>query len=273
MKMSFSTLACPTWTLGQAVDIAVRSGYDAIELRFLEGEDSLWKLPTLQGTALKSSARMINERGLSVACVDTSCRFHSPDATERKHWIDEGIRMAELAKTFAAPGIRVFGDKIQPGADRTSTRAWIADGVRELAAKTEKDDVQVWLETHGDFASSQETIAIIQKSTRHDIGVVWDPANAFTDGNENPPAAAQNFGSALRHVHLRDLNRVNGGWKPVLTGEGKFALHEIIAELERLKYDYFVSFEWEKKWQPDLADPEVAVPHFAKWFRQNSNRQ
>ena len=107
MKMCFSTLACPTWTLDQAVEIAVSSGYDAIELRFLEGEDSLWKFPAFQGAALQTTRRMLADRGLAVACVDTSCRFHSPDLQERKHWLEEGVRMAELAAALGAPGIRV----------------------------------------------------------------------------------------------------------------------------------------------------------------------
>jgi sugar phosphate isomerase/epimerase len=271
MKMCFSTLACPEWTLDQVVDIAHRSGYDAIELRFLEGEDSLWKLPSFQGSALQTAKRKIVDRGLSVACVDTSCRFHSADATERARWVDEGVRMAELANALGAPGIRVFGDKIQPEADRNSTRGWIAEGIGKLAARTKGEDIEVWLETHGDFASSHETMAIIKKSARQDIGVVWDPANAFTDGEEAPPKAIEKFGRALRHVHLRDLDSTDGEWKPVLTGEGKFALREIIAELRRVKYERFVSFEWEKKWRPELAEPELAIPHFAKWLRQHSN--
>ena len=48
MKICFSTLACPAWTLDQVVNIAASSGYDGIELRFLEGEDSLWKLPVFK---------------------------------------------------------------------------------------------------------------------------------------------------------------------------------------------------------------------------------
>ena len=180
--------------------------------------------------------------------------------------------MAELAAALGAPGIRVFGDKVQSGENRESTRNWIAEGVRQLAAQM-PGEVEVWLETHGDFASSGETMAIIEKAGRRDLGVVWDPANAFTDGGEPPPASASAFGKKLRHVHLRDLDCAGGEWKPVLTGEGKFALGEILTELDRLKYDCFVSFEWEKKWRPELAEPEVAVPHFANWFRQNSRTQ
>src|SRR5215470_4510411 len=125
MKISFSSLACPSWTLRQVVEIAAKSAYEGVELRFLEGEDSLWKLPRFQGAALNEAKRMIADRGLSVTCVGTSCRFHSPDEQERAIWVKEGLRMAELAATLGAPGIRVFGDKIQPGESRESTRDWI----------------------------------------------------------------------------------------------------------------------------------------------------
>jgi sugar phosphate isomerase/epimerase len=268
MRICFSTLACPTWTLLQVIEIAVSSGYDGLELRFLEGEDSLWKLPTFQGPALATAKRMIADRGLSIRCVGTSCRFHSPDPQERERWVEEGKRMAGLAAALGAPGIRVFGDRIQPGADREATRSWIAGGIRNLADKTRKDGIEVWLETHGDFASSAETMRILSQSGCADIGVVWDPANAFTDGKEPPSGVAPAFGGALRHVHLRDLGVRDGAWEPVLTGEGKLPLREIVAQLAKLGYAGFLSFEWEKKWRPTLAEPEVAIPQFAQWFRQ-----
>src|SRR5215813_13260112 len=147
MKISFSSLACPGWTLEQVVEIAAHSGYEGIEQRFIEGEDSLWKLPSFQGADLLAAKRMIADRGLSVTCVGTSCRFHSPDAQERARWVEEGLRMAELAAALDAPGVRVFGDKIQPGENRGSTRNWIAEGIQRLAAGM-PHDVEVWLETH-----------------------------------------------------------------------------------------------------------------------------
>lgn len=269
MKICFSTLACPAWTLDQVVSIAASSGYEGIELRFLEGEDSIWKLPAFQPASLKTSIRKISDRGLSVACVDTSCRFHSPDPQERASWVDEGVRMAEVASSLGAPGIRVFGDKIQPGADRDSTRRWIAEGARQLAERVPLG-VGVWLETHGDFASSTETMAILEESGCENAGVVWDAANAFADGGEQPLIGIHAFGNRLRHVHLKDLERRDRCWQTVLSGEGQFPMREIVAELERQKYDRFVSFEWEKKWHPRLAEPEISIPHFAGWFRQIS---
>jgi sugar phosphate isomerase/epimerase len=268
MKTCFSTLACPGWSLGQVIQMAATSGYEGIELRFLEGEDSLWKLPAFQGRALTSARKLIADRGLYIACVGTSCRFHFPDPQERLRWVDEGRRMADLAVALGSPGIRVFGDKIQPGADRDSTRGWIAEGIRQLAEEIRESGVEVWLETHGDFASSAETMQVLRESGASTIGVVWDPANALSDGGEQPIGIAGVFGSALRHVHLRDLDCREGKWEPVLTGAGRLPLREIVTELRKNHYSDFISFEWEKKWRPELAEPEIAIPQFAEWFRQ-----
>ena len=250
------------------LQMAVTSGYEGVELRFLEGEDSLWKLPVFQGRALAGTIRGIADRGLYIACIGTSCRFHFPDPQERRRWVDEGRRMAELARALGSPGIRVFGDKIQPGEDRDSTRRWIADGIRQLAEEIRESRVEIWLETHGDFASSAETMQILRISADSNIGVVWDPANALSDGGEQPAGVARAFNKALRHVHLRDLDCREGKWKPVLTGEGRLPLAEILSELRIVNYEGFTSFEWERKWRPELTAPEIAIPHFAKWFRR-----
>ncbi len=91
MKVSFSTLACPDWTMPQIIAMAVRERYDGIELRFVQGEDSLWKLPVFSGSELASTKRALADHALTISCLDTSCRFDSPDAVERRS-LDEGRR-------------------------------------------------------------------------------------------------------------------------------------------------------------------------------------
>jgi sugar phosphate isomerase/epimerase len=267
--MSFSTLACSDWTMPQIIAMASAAAYDGIELRLVENEDSLWKLRAFQGHELATTKRALSDQALAISCVDTSCRFHFPDAKERAHWIEEGERMADLAAALGAPGIRVFGDTIQPGADRTSTRNWIADSIRQLADRTAAKGVEVWLETHGDFAIASETASILETAGQANIGVVWDPANCFVESGERPQAGAAVLGAKIQHVHIKDLRRNQDGWKPVLTGEGNFSLPEVLTAVSQLEFSRFVSFEWEKKWHPEIPDASIALPHFARWFREN----
>ena len=269
MKVSFSTLACPDWTMPQIIATAAGEGYEGIELRFVQGEDSLWRLPVFSGKELASTKRALADRALNISCLDTSCRFHSPDAAERGRWVTEGKRMADLAAELAAPGIRVFGDTIQPGADRSSTQSWIAESIRELAEITAARGVEIWIENHGDFAGAEETAAILQEAASPNTGVVWDPANSFVATQEQPADGAAQLGLAIRHVHIKDLRRDRDSWKYVLTGEGAFPWLELHSVLQDLQYDRFLSFEWEKKWHPEIADADIALPHFARWFRKN----
>jgi sugar phosphate isomerase/epimerase len=162
--------------------------------------------------------------------------------------------MTDLAAALGAPGLRVFGDTTQPGADRTSTRSWIAESIQKLDESAKSKGIEIWLETRGDFAGSNETAAILQMVASPLTGVLWDPE-----------------GTKIRHVHLKDLRHRPGSWDPVLTGEGDFALHEVRTALQQLNYDRFLSLEWEKKWRPGIADAEIALPHFVRWFRENWN--
>ncbi len=269
MKVSFSTLACPDWTMPQFIAIAQSEGYHGIELRFVQGEDSLWKLPVFSGKELASTKRALADHALTISCLDTSCRFHSPDAAERGRWITEGKRMADLAAELGAPGLRVFGDTIQPGADRASTQGAIAESVRQLAEISAARGVEVWIENHGDFAGANETAAILREAACPKAGVVWDPANSFVANHERPADGAAKLGIAIRHVHIKDLQRDRDGWNYVLTGEGVFPFPQLKAALRDLQYDRYLSFEWEKKWHPEIADADIALPHFARWFRKN----
>ena len=269
MRLSFSSLACPDWTMPQIVAMAAFLGYEGVELRFVQGEYSLWKLPVFQGAELASTKRSLGDCGLAVSCLDTSCRFHFPDPAERNRWLEEGKRMSDLAAALGAPGMRVFGDTVQPGADRDSTRRWIAESIGELAEITSRKRVEVWLETHGDFASAAATLEILLQSGSPHAGALWDPANCLVEAQETPAEGAAKLGSAIRHTHMKDLRRENDEWEHVLTGEGNFPLRQQLEALQELNYDGYVSFEWEKKWHPEIPDAEIALPHFIQWFREN----
>lgn len=273
MKMSFSTLACPDWTVGQIVNIANDCEYQGIEFRFVEGQDALYSLAAFSGSGLQETRRQLSDAGISACCIDTSCRFHFPDKIQRDHWILEGDRMAHLAAELSAPAIRVFGDEIQPGTDRESTRRWIADSIHELASRVSPVGVGVWLETHGDFASAQESNDILDATHENNVGIIWDPANCFIQSGESPQLAAPQVRKRIRHVHIKDLKQDGDVWTPVLTGEGCFPLDDLRSALKSIDFSGFVSFEWEKKWHPEIPPAEIALPHFASWFRQNWNHE
>ncbi len=268
IRLSFSTLGCPGWTLARIVDEASRMGYDGVELRFLEHDDALWARPELAGAGLAETRARLADAGLAVPCVDTRSFFHSPDPAARKTAVEEAERTAEVAARLGAAGIRVFGDRVQPGADLRSTRGWIVEALATLRDRLRGSGVGVWLETHGDFATAAATRSLLEEAGGEGLGAVWDPANAFSEFGEEPEAGALALGPFLRHAHLKDERRPPDGkipWPPVLPGRGDFPADRVLAWLQGAGGDRWASFEWEKRWHPHIEDPEVALPHFLRW--------
>jgi glucosamine-6-phosphate deaminase len=268
IRLAFSTLGCPSWPLARVLENASRLGYDGVELRFLEGDDALWARPELTGSGLRETRARLADAGLAVPCVDTRSFFHSPDAAARRTAADEAERTAELAARLGAPGIRVFGDRVQPGADPASTRGWIVESLAALRDRLRGSGVEVWLETHGDFATAAATRSLLEEAGSEGLGALWDPANSFSEFGEEPEAGAAALSTFLRHVHLKDVRRPPDGkvpWPPALPGRGDFPAARALSWLRGAGYDRWVSFEWEKRWHPEIEEPEVSLPHFLRW--------
>jgi glucosamine-6-phosphate deaminase len=268
IHLAFSTLGCPSWPLGRVLDAAGRLGYDGVELRFLEGDDALWTRSELVGSGLRETRARLADAGLAVPCVDARSFFHSPDPAARRLAVDEAERTAEIAARLGAIGIRVFGDRVQSGADPASTRGWIVESLIRLRDRLRGTGVEVWLETHGDFATATATRSLLEEAGREGLGAVWDPANAFSEFGEEPEAGGAALGPFLRHVHLKDGRRLPDGrvpWPPVLPGRGDFPAPRVLDWLQAAGADRWVSFEWEKRWHPEIEGPEVALPAFLRW--------
>jgi sugar phosphate isomerase/epimerase len=54
----------------------------------------------------------------------------------------------------------------------------------------------------------------------------------------------------------------------MLAGRGCVPFAEAVAAIEMLKFDGYVSFEWEKYWRPEIEEPEVALPDFVSAIRK-----
>ena len=267
MKLAFSTLGCPRWELREIVAGARNLGYDGVELRAVGGSLDLLGRAEFGPADLKSTRKYFENEGIEICCVDTSCVFHAPEASERVNQVKIALAHAELAANLGSPLIRVFPDKIQPGAQREDTRDWIAAGLRETAERA-PDGVNVGLETHGDFARAECAAEIVTLANHPKVKLIWDVANSVAAGDEIQHAA-RIIQPYLAHVHLRDAKPIAGSehWLPVLAGTGRVSFAEAVAALRELNYDSFISFEWEKYWHPEIEEPEVALPNFINAIR------
>ena len=263
--LAFTTLACPDWSWEQAVQRAVEYGYQGLELRGVEGEMDLTRAAPFTGSRLPATKRELSERGLAIPCLDTSCRFDQEASIDSN--IDEGKRHIDLANELNAPSIRVFGDRIPDSQAREKIIEQVIEGLLALARHAEGTSVQVLLESHGDFARLQNLLDVMRAVPDPHVGVLWDVHHPYRFFSEPLADTYEKLKDHIRHVHLKDSVTVDGGVRYCLLGQGIVPVSEVLQLLASGGYDGWIAFEWEKRWHPEIEEPEVALPDFIRVLR------
>jgi sugar phosphate isomerase/epimerase len=227
VKLAFSNLAAPAWSLERCCEAAREYGYDGLELRLYDGEP----IDVLAPPDLSAI-------DVPVCCLDTSIEL----AGDFERELPAAI---ELARSIGAPVVRVFGGEVAS-----------LDDVAGRLSPLLVDDVVVALETHDAFSSAARVAELLGLCTR--LGVVWDVCHTWRAG-ESPESARALLGDRIALLHVKDA-RADG--ELVLLGEGDVPIAESLSG-----WDGWVSVEWEKRWHPELAEPEIALPQHATFLR------
>ncbi len=141
--------------------------------------------------------------------------------------------------------------------------AHIAGGLRTLGDYAQGKHVTVIIESHGDFTDSPALLEILQKADSPAVALLWDAHNTFVSGKEEPEDTVRQLGRYIRHTHLKDSVPAGTDRRYVLTGTGQVPVKRQIEALVKMGYTGFYSFEWEKRWHPEIEEPEVAFAQFA----------
>lgn len=261
--LAFSTLGCPSWPWRTILDQADRLGYAAIELRGVAGEMDLTKVPELSGSQLSATRKALDALGIVVSDLGASATMHETGEARAKA-LDEGRRFIDLAHAMGVKYVRVFGDKILPGESRDAGLARVVEGFQQLCSHAAQSGVTVLMESHGDFTHSNDIEWIRAHVGSDAFALLWDAHHTFVDGREQPADTWAALGRWVRHTHLKDSKPADSGRRYVLTGTGEVPVKTQVEVLARGGYKGYYSFEWEKKWHPEIEEPEVAFPHYAR---------
>jgi len=264
LPIAFSTLGCPGWPWKKVLAEADRMGYAGVELRGIEGDMDLPKRPELTGSALARSRNDLKSRGLVVTDLGGSAHMHEKDPALRAAQLDDGKRFIDLAHALGVPYVRLFGDKLTPGEPKEEVIKRIVDGFQQMAAHTRPAGVTVLIESHGDFTNSPDLKTILEGVGSPAFALLWDAHHTFVAGGEAPADTYKQLGRYMRHTHLKDSKPEGNDHRYVLTGTGVVPVKEQVRVLASGGYKGYYCFEWEKKWHPDIEEPEVAFPHYAK---------
>lgn len=271
LPIAVSTLGCPKWDWNTIVRNTSGWGYAALELRGIQNEMDLPKCPEFSGTRIKGTLRDLAAAGLKISDLGASAQMHEPDPAKRAKHMDEARRFIDLAHVLKAPYVRVFPNQFIPGEDKRVTFARISEGLHELGEYARPAGVTVIVESHGEFRRAEDIIAILEGAKSKHVAFLWDAHHTCVEG-EKPADTFRELGRLTRHTHLKDSVPVPGKGNDVrryvLTGTGEIPVKETVRVLANGGYKGYYCFEWEKRWHPDIDEPEVAFPHYAKVMRE-----
>jgi len=263
LPLGFSTLGCPTWPWPRILDFAAEHQFAAVELRGIQTNMDLTKVPEFAPDRLGEVRSQVAAHGLSVSCLGASAQMHDMDPVRHAAQLDEARRFIDLAQALGASYVRVFGNEYVPGVPRDQMLAHIAGALHGLGDYANRKGVTVLIESHGAFTDSPALLEILQKADSPNVALLWDAHHTFVSGKEQPEDTVRQLGRYIRHTHLKDSVPAGNDRRYVLTGTGEVPVKRQIAALAKIGYRGFYSFEWEKRWHPEIEEPERAIAHYA----------
>ena len=263
LPIGFSTLGCPKWDWLTALDFAAAHGYSAVELRGILDVMDLPKSPIFQPARLAQTKRELAERSLVISDLGASANLHEMEPGKLAAGMAEARGFIDLAAALGVPFVRVFGNTFPPKVSREKTLEHIARNLRTLGEYAQARNVVVLIETHGDFIDSPTVLELIRRADSPGAQILWDAHHTFVIGKESPETSVRELGKYIRHTHLKDSVPAGSDRRYVLTGTGEVPVRRQVEALARMGYRGFYSYEWEKRWHPEIEEPDVAFAHFA----------
>jgi len=214
------------------------------------------------------AAAVFKNAGVEVMSLAAYPRFALLDGAEVARNQETMRRLIGMAARLGARFIRGYAGQIPKGADRGQIVKRVVEALRPMAAEAAGSGIRIGLETHDDWCSGDRIMSIVNQVGSGSLGVVYDILNTHTSGLEPWEESYRKMKGSILYCHLKDgYTGSDGKLTYVMLGAGDLPLETILARFKADGYDGYFSFEWEKKWHPELEPPERVLPHYAHKIR------
>jgi len=265
MKLSFSTLGCPNWSFDEIALRASQYGYDGVAFRGIGGELDLTKVPEFFPAALANTRHRLKEAGLATSMVLTSAVMMVAEPEKLEASLQLGQSHIDIASDLECPYIRVFGGQMPVGISHAAAVRRAGERLHRLGDYAAQRGVHVLIETHDDWVVTSRLRRAVEAADHPNVGVLWDVHHPVRIAGESVAQVWANIGPWVRSVDIKDSItdfEARLGYQYVQIGDGEIPLKDALRILKAAGFDGWLTFEWEKVWHPNLADPSVAFPEF-----------
>jgi len=274
MKLAFSTLGCPEMNWVQTCAMAKDLGFSGFEARDLGA--GTFTYPAFSPENWEKSKEQLKKQGIEVSCFSGGIALCDPTKAEQaRREIRDYI---DLAAGMGTKFVRIVPDTQTKPISEVDD-AVVLESLRDLAPYAESKDVTLIVETRGVYCDTARLSALLSAVKSDAVGALWDIHHPSRWNDEAPEKTVQNLGSMIKYTHIKDsVLDIDGNVQYKLMGEGDLPIDDVMHALRSIDYNGFISFEWLKRYTPNLQDAGIAFPHFvafmSKYFdiKPQSNR-
>jgi sugar phosphate isomerase/epimerase len=271
MKISFTTLGCPGWDLDTICRRGREYGYDGVDFRGYQDGLDITLLPEFTSGAAETR-RQLSDAGLASSGISTSIRVCDAAALENN--LEEARRTIDVAQGLGAQHVRVFGGGDLQQFSREALAAVGCDTLEKILALPGAGSLHWLFETHDNWIKSSDCRLLLDKIPNPAFGALWDMGHTPRVGGEAPEQTFAAIGPRVGYTHIKDAlyepehpQAMADGWRYVIPGQGQLPLAEAVQILKSHGYEGWLVLEHEKRWHPELLEPEEIFPAFVRWVR------
>ncbi|MBC8533846.1 AMP-binding protein [Yeguia hominis] len=265
MKLAFSTLGCPDFDWTDIYSMAKDFGFSGIEMRGLGDDIFSINAKPFQKDNLPKTIEQLHKKRLEIACLSSGCALKYADRQEET--LQELRTYIDLAEALHTPYIRILGDRTAaPEGDVDD--AVVLRALKALIPYAEAHNVTLLVETNGVYTDTARLRALLNQIESDNIGALWDLHHPYRYAGETPEETVQHLGAYIKYTHAKDSVVENGNTVYKIMGEGDLPMDAMMRALRSINYEGYISLEWLKRYAPDLSDPGIVFPHFARYMQQ-----
>lgn len=243
-------MATPELSAKEAINAAVRYGYDSVSLRMHEICGELKINSTKED--LHEIRHLFSDNGIIQGALMCYNQMQQSNKETYSHNFEYTLRALEVAAKIGAYSIRLFGD----GEHMDAFSEAIHDAMENSGSK-----IKVLLQNHKGNADCEQIISFSEKV--NNTGLIFSPDHIEENRAYDMCEKSIPF---MKEVYASNIIGTGDNIKHVPLSQGKYdwiRLYKIISEGG---FDGILSIKWERIWHRELADYNYILPLEKKVF-------
>lgn len=261
LNWALSSLGAPDLSLDLFAAMAQRHDIRLLELRTLGGTTDL---PQYFDQYFNTSPQQLDHwrQTRQIYSLDTSFGITKNSSEDREQLLAFG----QWAVKLNVPTLRVFGgfDFQEPLTDERLVTAVASLNWWQEQRQANPTLPELALEVHDGFSSTQRCCQLMHAAGRK-IPIIWDAHHSYVTAGESFDQSWERLGDCICSIHVKDSCLfAEGKHEECLPGKGDVPILELLKLLVEVQFTGPVALEWEKFWQPQLVDLEIAIHAMAE---------